>query len=114
MNIFEKINVNDVFFLKQRETQYLIEEILRVTKSSNNNNKIDFLCVEFSEKLIDEIPVNDPRWAEVGQKSKSFSSNLIISNQLKGKLKFHEYYMTFLKKYQIWDKVRKKRQKKSS
>jgi len=80
----------------------LIEEVLRVTSF---DKKLDTLCVEFSEKLIDDMPHQDPRWAELSSKGKSFNTNLIISNQLKGKLKFHEYYITFLKQYQIWDKV---------
>ena len=69
------------------------------------DKKIDFLCVEFSEKLIDDMPSQDPRWAELNPKGKSFNSNLIISNQLKSKLKFHEYFLTFLKQFQIWSKV---------
>jgi hypothetical protein len=70
-----------------------------------SEKKIDILCVEFSEKLIDDMPHQDPRWAELSTKGKSFNTNLIISNQLKGKLRYHEYYITFLKQYNIWDRV---------
>ena len=80
----------------------LIDDIFRL---SSMDKKIDFLCVEFSEKLIDDMPSQDPRWAELNPKGKSFNSNLIISNQLKSKLKFHEYFLTFLKQFQIWSKV---------
>ena len=74
-------------------------------KVASSSNKMDFLCVEFSEKLIDDMPLNDPRWAEINSKGKSLGSNLIISNHLKGKLRFHEYNLTFLKKYHLWDGV---------
>ena len=86
----------------QRETQLLVEEIF---KHSSMDKQIDLICVEFSEKLIDDMPSHDPRWAESNPKGKSFSSNLIISNQLKGKTRFHEYFLTFLKQFQIWPKV---------
>ncbi len=80
----------------------LVDEIL---SKSMSEKKIDILCVEFSEKLIDDMPHQDPRWAELSTKGKSFNTNLIISNQLKGKLRYHEYYITFLKQYNIWDRV---------
>lgn len=80
----------------------MVEELLR---SNMLERKIDFICVELSEKLIDEMPAHDPRWAELGNKTKSMNTNLIISNQLKGKFRLHEYFVTFLKKFQIWDKV---------
>jgi hypothetical protein len=64
------------------------------------------LCVELSEKLIDDIPVHDPRWAENSVKSgKSLNSNLIISNQLTKKLQLHEYFLKFLKAFNIWQNV---------
>jgi hypothetical protein len=80
----------------------LVEEIFQL---SSMERKIDFMCLEFSEKLIDDMPSHDPRWAELNPKGKSFNSNLIISNQLKGKLRFHEYFLTFLKQFRIWPKV---------
>lgn len=80
----------------------LVEDIFRL---SSMDKKIDFMCVEFSEKLIDDMPSHDPRWAELNPKGKSFNSNLIISNQLKGKLRFHEYFLTFLKQFRIWQKL---------
>ena len=69
------------------------------------DKKLDFLCVELSEKLIDDMPAHDPRWAE-SNKTKSMNTSLIISNQLKGKIRLHEYYLTFLKKFQLWDRVK--------
>lgn len=66
------------------------------------------LCIELSEKLIDDVPAHDPRWAENSIKSgKSFNSNLIISNQLSKKLQLHEYFLTFLKVFNIWQNVSK-------
>lgn len=74
-------------------------------RSAGSERKIDLLVVELSEKLIDDMPAHDPRWAEMNPKGKSMTSNLIISNQLKGKIRLHEYYLTFLKKFNILDKV---------
>jgi hypothetical protein len=87
---------------EERDSAKLIEELLQET---THDRKVDFVCVELSEKLIDDIPAHDPRWAELNSKSKSMNTNLIISNQLKGKIRLHEYFVTFLKKFQLWDKV---------
>jgi hypothetical protein len=86
---------------EERDSQELIEELLQAC----TDRKVDYVCVELSEKLIDDIPAHDPRWAELNSKSKSLNTNLIISNQLKGKIRLHEYFVTFLKKFQLWDKV---------
>jgi hypothetical protein len=89
---------------EERDSQALIEELFRNTA---NEKKLDFLCISLSEKLIDDMPAHDPRWAEFNpNKSKSLNTNVIISNQLKGKIKLHEYYMMFLKKFQLLDKVK--------
>ena len=87
---------------EERESQELIDEVLR---SNMLEKKIDLVCVELSEKLIDDMPAHDPRWAELNTKTKSLNTNLIISNQLKGKMRLHEYFITFLKKFQIWDNL---------
>lgn len=82
----------------------LLEEIF---KMNHAEEKFDMICVELSEKLIDDLPAHDPRWAELNttKSSKSMNTNLIISNQLKGKQRLHEYYITFLKKFSLWDRV---------
>lgn len=89
---------------EERDTQAIVNEICQMLPL---DKKIDFICVEFSEKLIDDMPTQDPRWADRDSKSsgKSFNSNLIISNQLKGKIRFHEYFLTFLKQFNIWPKL---------
>lgn len=66
---------------------------------------MDLLCVELSERLIDDIPAHDPRWAELNKTSKSLNSNFIISKQLNGKIRMHEYYINFLKTFQLWQNV---------
>jgi nuclear pore complex protein Nup133 len=88
---------------EERESQLIIDELLKAN-TMNGEKKLDFLCVELSEKLIDDMPAHDPRWAELNNK-KSMNTNLIISNQLKGKIRLHEYYLTFLKKFGLWEKL---------
>lgn len=66
---------------------------------------MDLLCVELSERLIDDIPAHDPRWAELNKTGKSLNSNFIISKQLNGKIRMHEYYINFLKTFQLWQNV---------
>jgi hypothetical protein len=92
------------FYLRkeERECESIVEEILM---SQLTNNKLDLICLELSEKFIDDVPAHDPRWAELSSKGKSLNTNLIITNQLKSKIRIHEYYITFLKKFQVWDKL---------
>lgn len=81
----------------------MIDEILKMDLV---DKKIDSICVDLSERLIDDIPAHDPRWAESVNKSKSLgTNNIIIVNQLKRKITMHEYYLNFLKKFSIWEKV---------
>lgn len=99
------------FYLKkeERQSQAAIDEILKTI--STDPAKLDIICVELSEKLIDDVPAHDPRWAELSGKSvsgaggKSMNTNLIISNQLRGKIRLHEYFLTFLRKLGLWDRV---------
>ncbi|CAF0780515.1 unnamed protein product [Brachionus calyciflorus] len=86
---------------EERESQLLIDDLIQ---NDLVDKKLDFLVVELSERLIDDVPAHDPRWAEL-TKSKSLNTNLIISNQLKGKIKLHEYFVAFLKKFNLWDKL---------
>jgi len=88
---------------EERESQAILDELLR-SNAMSMEKKLDFLCVELSEKLIDDMPAHDPRWAELNNK-KSMNTNLIISNQLKGKIRLHEYFLTFLKKFTLWEKL---------
>lgn len=97
------------FYLKkeERQSQTLVDEIVK-TIAAEQPRKLDVICVELSERLIDDVPAHDPRWAEQlssNKSSKSLNTNLIISNQLKGKIRLHEYFLTFLRKMSLWDKV---------
>lgn len=94
---------------EERQSQAMIDEILK-TIAASEPNKLDSMCVELSEKLIDDVPAHDPRWAELNaatktSSSKSMNTNLIIGNQLRGKIRLHEYYLSFLKKLGIWERV---------
>jgi hypothetical protein len=52
---------------EERESQLIIDELLKAN-TMNGEKKLDFLCVELSEKLIDDMPAHDPRWAELNNK----------------------------------------------
>lgn len=80
----------------------MVDELIQ---SNLLEKKIDFICVELSEKIIDDMPAHDPRWAELSNKSRSFNTNVIITNQLKGKQRMHEYFVSFLQKFGIWERV---------
>jgi nuclear pore complex protein Nup133 len=86
---------------EENESQAVLNELFQDASLS-----LDTLCIELSEKLIDDVPLHDARWAELNNKTgKSLNSNLIISNQLNGKLRVHEYFLSFLKAFGLWKKI---------
>ena len=56
------------YYLKkeERESQAIIDDLFK--SNATMEKKLDFLCVELSEKLIDDMPAHGPSWAELKKK----------------------------------------------
>ncbi|RWS17451.1 nuclear pore complex protein Nup133-like protein [Dinothrombium tinctorium] len=67
---------------------------------------VDETVIQLSLRICDEIPNNDPRWAETCNTPINMTavSNL-ISNQLEEKLKTHQLLIEFLINMNIWEKL---------
>ncbi|KAL4238721.1 hypothetical protein ACF0H5_003428 [Mactra antiquata] len=92
---------------KLGQAQDIVDELFGDITVTNGNTStdIDQLVSALSFDLIDDFPVSDPRWAERAY-SGSGSTSLIILKQLTDKQKAHEYIINFLKKVNLWDKLR--------
>ncbi|XP_006811533.1 nuclear pore complex protein Nup133-like [Saccoglossus kowalevskii] len=67
---------------------------------------IDITVATLSREIIDDFPASDPRWAEsVPHDAASSTTSLILLHQLEDKLKAHDYFLSFLKNTDLWDKL---------
>ncbi|XP_053405017.1 nuclear pore complex protein Nup133-like [Mercenaria mercenaria] len=92
-----------------KQAQDIVDELFPkdAVSTGNQTTDIDRLVSGLSCDLIDDYPASDPRWAEnVKSDSGSGMSSLIILQQLKDKQRAHEYIINFLKKVNLWDKLR--------
>nr|XP_022333914.1 nuclear pore complex protein Nup133-like [Crassostrea virginica] len=67
---------------------------------------LDHTVVSLDRDLVDDYPASDPRWAESRQDSTSSTTSFIIINQLNDKLRAHEYVINFLRKMNLWGKLK--------
>lgn len=87
-----------------RQAQEIVSELF---PEDSSVGEIDRLVASLSQDLIDDYPTSDPRWADNARPGDCGStSSLIILQQLKDKQRAHEYIIGFLKKLQLWDKLR--------
>ncbi|KAK7104815.1 nuclear pore complex protein Nup133-like [Littorina saxatilis] len=71
----------------------------------DGGREMDRLVTELSCELIDDYPTADPRWAESSRYDGGSSSSLIIVQQLRDKVRAHDYFRSFLKKFHLWEKL---------
>ncbi|CAG5118713.1 unnamed protein product, partial [Candidula unifasciata] len=92
----------------QGEALSLVEELLLLARhdADGQGSELDTVVAEVSKDLIDDYPNADPRWAESNrQDSTSNTASVIITQQLKDKEKAHDFFVGFLKKYGLWEKL---------
>ncbi|PVD32345.1 hypothetical protein C0Q70_07778 [Pomacea canaliculata] len=72
---------------------------------SETGREIDKLVAALSCDIIDDYPTADPRWAESIRQEGGTTNSLIIAQQLRDKVKAHDYFRAFLKKYGLWSQL---------
>ncbi|XP_034943346.1 nuclear pore complex protein Nup133 [Chelonus insularis] len=67
---------------------------------------LDTLVLKVAQKLIDDYPPNDPRWANCMDTSLTLTTvrSMQIPHQLEGKQQALNYYVNFLKEHNLWSR----------
>lgn len=74
--------------------------------AGDGGRELDCLVKELSCELIDDYPTADPRWAESCRTDRGSSTHsLIISQQLRDKVRAHDYFVDFLKQSHLWEQL---------
>ncbi|XP_064600211.1 LOW QUALITY PROTEIN: nuclear pore complex protein Nup133-like [Liolophura sinensis] len=90
------------------QAQLIVDELFPPDSPiTESNPELDQLVVKLSIALVDDYPASDPRWAEAAvQDSGSSTNSLIILHQLRDKKqRAHNYFINFLKKFSLWNKL---------
>lgn len=100
------------FLLSLRQNKTQAEEILsqlfplQEEPVMDIDASLDTLILKVAKDLIDDYPANDPRWSN--HRDLSMTINAVISmqipNQLEGKQKALDLFITFLKEHNLWDR----------
>lgn len=91
------------------KSEAIIDEMFpSQTTSGEGESALDQSVADLSRKLIDDIPVSDPRWTQSvhGGGAATSTSSLIILNQLEDKLRAHNLLINFLKGVGLWNRLR--------
>ncbi|XP_071080381.1 nuclear pore complex protein Nup133-like [Haliotis cracherodii] len=90
------------------EAQKIVTDLFPLTDAEEElTSEMDKLVTMLSRDLIDDYPTSDPRWAEsLRNDSAGSTTSLIILQQLKDKEKAHEYLISFLKRLELWDRLK--------
>lgn len=93
----------------QAEVERMLEDLfspaVMEAPAIDAGREMDRLVAALSSDLIDDYPTSDPRWAESSRQEGSSTSSLIIIQQLRDKVRAHDYFRSFLKKFHLWDKL---------
>ncbi|XP_043529238.1 nuclear pore complex protein Nup133 [Frieseomelitta varia] len=67
---------------------------------------LDTLILKVAKDLIDDYPANDPRWSNHRDLSMTINAvtSMQIPNQLEGKQKAIDLFITFLKEHDLWNR----------
>ncbi|XP_076463530.1 nuclear pore complex protein Nup133-like [Babylonia areolata] len=93
----------------QADVQQMLEDLfpdsLMDAPPGEKGREVDRLVTSLSSDIIDDYPTADPRWAEAVRQEGGSTSSLIIAQQLRDKVRAHDFFRSFLKKFGLWDQL---------
>ncbi|KAL8610413.1 hypothetical protein ACOMHN_035130 [Nucella lapillus] len=93
----------------QADVQQMVDDLFPASvmdaPPGESGRELDQLVASLSSDIIDDYPTADPRWAEAVRQEGGSSSSVIIVQQLRDKVRAHDYLRSFLKKFTLWDKL---------
>ncbi|XP_008544817.1 nuclear pore complex protein Nup133 [Microplitis demolitor] len=106
----EQLKAAFLFHLRQNkaECQQILAELFPVEEEPvmDIDASLDTLALKVANKLIDDYPANDPRWANHLDSSLTITTvmSMQIPHQLEGKQKALNLFVNFLKEYGLWER----------
>ncbi|XP_064484878.1 nuclear pore complex protein Nup133-like [Ornithodoros turicata] len=102
---YSKLRSAFVLFCRSEllKSEAIIDEMF---PSGEGNAALDQSVATLSERLIDDIPVSDPRWSQSGHAVAPSTMSVIIHHQLEDKLQAHKLLLNFLKGVGLWGRLR--------
>lgn len=84
----------------------LVKQACPEESSSTEGSNLDKTVFKVGEDLINDIPINDPRWLGVQGEPTVRSSSMVILSHLEEKQQAIHWYLKFLQELGIWNRMR--------
>lgn len=91
---------------KLENCKALIKQACPEEPSSNDVFNLDKTVFKVGEDLVNDIPINDPRWLGVQDEPTIRSSSMVILSHLEEKQQAIHWYFKFLQELGLWSRMR--------
>ncbi|XP_050536732.1 nuclear pore complex protein Nup133 [Daktulosphaira vitifoliae] len=85
----------------------LVKQACPEESTANDGSNLDKTVFKVGEDLINDIPINDPRWLGVQGEPTIRSSSMVILSHLEEKQQAIHWYLKFLQELGLWSRMRK-------
>lgn len=92
---------------KMDNCRALVKQACPEELSSTDGSNLDKTVFKVGEDLVNDIPINDPRWMGVQGEQTVRSSSMVILSHLEEKQQAIHWYLKFLQDLGLWDRMRK-------
>lgn len=84
----------------------LVKQACPEESSSTDGSNLDKTVFKVGEDLVNDIPINDPRWLGVESEPTFRSSSMVILSHLEEKQQAIHWYLKFLQELGLWARMR--------
>ncbi|VVC41683.1 WD40/YVTN repeat-like-containing domain,Nucleoporin, Nup133/Nup155-like, C-terminal [Cinara cedri] len=91
---------------KLENCRALIKQACPEELSSTDGFNLDKTVFKVGEDLVNDIPINDPRWLGVQNEPTIRSSSMVILSHLEEKQQAIHWYLKFLQELGLWSRMR--------
>lgn len=85
----------------------LVKQACPEELSTTDGSNLDKTVFKVGEDLVNDIPINDPRWLGVQGEQTVRSSSMVILSHLEEKQQAIHWYLKFLQELGLWNRMRK-------
>lgn len=91
---------------KMENCRALVKQACPEQPSSTDGSNLDKTVFKVGEDLVNDIPINDPRWLGVESEPTFRSSSMVILSHLEEKQQAIHWYLKFLQELGLWSRMR--------